>query len=73
MFKTLKEAFKIKEVRKKILITLLLLLIYRIGCWLPTPGLAISTFQSSVTSGGDFLSVNNIFLLSVGFLCILYV
>ena len=57
MFKTLKEAFKIKEVRKKILITLLLLLIYRIGCWLPTPGLAISTFQSSVTSGGDFLSV----------------
>ena len=39
MFKTLKEAFKIKEVRKKILITLLLLLIYRIGCWLPTPGI----------------------------------
>ena len=57
MFKTLKEAFKIKEVRKKILLTLLLLLIYRIGCWLPTPGIALSTFQSSVTSGGDFLSI----------------
>ena len=57
MFKTLKEAFKIKEVRNKILITLLLLLIYRIGCWLPTPGIALSTFQSSVNNGGDFLSI----------------
>ena len=57
MFKTLKEAFKIKDVRKKILLTLLLLLIYRIGCWLPTPGIALSTFQSSVSSGGDFLSI----------------
>jgi len=57
MFKTLKEAFKIKEVRNKILLTLLLLLIYRIGCWLPTPGIALSTFQNSVTEGGDFLSI----------------
>ena len=57
MFKNLKEAFKIKEVRTKILITLLLLLVYRIGCWLPTPGIALSTFQSSVSNGGDFLSI----------------
>lgn len=57
MFKTLKEAFKIKEVRRSILITLLLLLIYRIGCWLPTPGIALSNFTSSVTEGGDFLSI----------------
>lgn len=57
MFKTLKEAFKIKEVRKKILLTLLLLLVYRLGCWLPTPGIALSTFKSSVNNGGDFLSI----------------
>ena len=57
MFKTLKEAFKIKDVRKKILLTLLLLLIYRIGCWLPTPGIELAIFQSSVTDGGDFLSI----------------
>ncbi|MBQ9792627.1 MAG: preprotein translocase subunit SecY, partial [Clostridia bacterium] len=57
MFKTLKEAFKIKEVRRSIIITLLLLLIYRIGCWLPTPGIALSNFTSSVTEGGDFLSI----------------
>ena len=57
MFKTLKEAFKIKEVRKKILLTLLLLFFYRLGCWLPTPGVALSAFKSSVTNGGDFLSI----------------
>ncbi len=57
MFKTLKEAFKIKDVRKKILITLLLLLIYRIGCWLPTPGIALNTYSTAVSEGGDFLSV----------------
>lgn len=57
MFKTLKEAFKIKEVRNKILITLLLLLIYRLGCWLPTPGIKLGTYQNAVSQGGDFLSI----------------
>lgn len=57
MFKTLKEAFKIKDVRRKILLTLLLLLVYRIGCWLPVPGIAIGTYGTAVKEGGDFLSV----------------
>lgn len=57
MFKTLKEAFKIKDVRKKILLTLLLLFFYRLGCWLPTPGIALSAFKGSVEGGGDFLSI----------------
>ncbi len=56
MFKTLKEAFKIKEVRNKILLTLLLLLIYRVGCWLPIPGIAISNFTAEAGSS-DFLSI----------------
>ena len=55
MFKTFKEAFKIKDVRKKILLTLLLLLIYRIGCWLPTPGILTSVFASNTSEG--FLSI----------------
>lgn len=57
MFKNLKEAFKIKEVRNKILLTLLLLLLYRIGCWLPTPGINVAVYQDAVASGGDFLSI----------------
>lgn len=39
MFRTLANAFKNKEVRTKLLLTLLLLFIYRLGCWIPTPGL----------------------------------
>ena len=50
MFKTIIDAFKIKEVRRKILITLLLLLIYRIGCWLPIPGISPDVFQSEVSA-----------------------
>ncbi len=51
MFKTIVEAFKIKEVRKKILITLLLLLIYRIGCWLPIPGVDPTVYSSQAQDG----------------------
>ncbi len=39
MFQTFKNAFKTPEILKKILITLALLLVYRIGCFVPTPGL----------------------------------
>ena len=58
MFKTIKEAFKIKEVRIKIWITLALLLVYRIGCWIPVPGIDVSVFRSAVTSdNGGFFSL----------------
>ena len=39
MFQTFKNAFKTPEICKKILITLALLLVYRIGCFVPIPGL----------------------------------
>lgn len=38
MFKVLGNAWKIPELRKKILYTLLILLIYRVGCYIPIPG-----------------------------------
>ncbi len=53
MFETLKNAFKNKDVRKKILITLALLFIYRLGCWVPIPGIDAVTYQSN--SGADGL------------------
>ncbi len=56
MFKTLADAFKIKEVRNKILLTLLLLFIYRLGCWLPIIGLKPEVFRSNVESN-TFLSL----------------
>lgn len=45
MFKTLGNALKNKEIRKSIIITLLLLLVYRLGCYLPTPGLNRSLYE----------------------------
>ena len=38
MWQTIVNAFKIKEVRRKILITLALLFVYRLGCYIPVPG-----------------------------------
>ena len=38
MFKTLVNAFKVPEIRKKIMMTLVLIVIYRVGCFIPIPG-----------------------------------
>ncbi len=53
MFETLKNAFKVKEIRKKIFITLLILLVYRIGCYIPVPGISASTFSDYITEGSN--------------------
>ena len=62
MFRTLANAFKNKEVRAKLLFTLLLLFIYRVGCWIPTPGLDAAALNGeNVTSFGEtsFLGLLN--------------
>ncbi len=51
MIRTLKEAFKIKELRRAILWTLALLFIYRVGCWIPCPGLNLAEFAEISSSG----------------------
>ena len=56
MIETLKNAFRNKDIRKKIIFTLLLLLLFRVGCYIPIPGLTRDTFSSAVT-GNDFLSL----------------
>ncbi len=76
MFETLKNAFKVKELRKKIFITLALILVYRIGCFIPVPGidsdvlsdnLAGNTFfgiMSAITGGS--LSQGTLFAMGIG-------
>ena len=44
MLQTLINSFKNKDIRKKILFTGLLLLIYRIGCYIPIPGISTSVY-----------------------------
>lgn len=55
MLNTIKNAFKDKNVRRKILLTLLILFIYRIGCFVPIPGLSIKAVRDTVTASNAFL------------------
>lgn len=50
MFKTLVGAFKNKDIRKKIIYTLLILVVVRVGSLLPIPGVDTNYF-SSLLSG----------------------
>ena len=56
MLQTLINAFKVKEIRNKIFMMLLLLLVFRLGCFIPVPGLDGSTFGEAV-NGNDFLTL----------------
>lgn len=56
MFETIKNAFGTKEIRVKIWATLLLLLVYRIGCFVPVPGISVIDIRKLVEAG-SFLSV----------------
>ena len=50
MFKTLASAFKNKDIRKGLLITLLLLLVYRLGCFLPIPGIDTDVYGYKINN-----------------------
>ena len=71
MIKTLRDALKIKEIREKLLYTLLMIIIVRIGCQLPVPGVDRGYFASwfsqqtgdafnflDAFTGGSFLSMS---------------
>ena len=50
MFQTLKNAWKIADLRKKILYTIFMLLIYRVLCYIPTPGVDTTVIQNALES-----------------------
>ncbi len=56
MIETLKNAFRNPEIRKKLLMTLLILLVFRLGCYIPVPGLVRDSFSNAIT-GNDFLAL----------------
>ena len=77
MFKTLVNAFKIEQLRKKIFYTFWIVLVVRLGSQLPIPGIDVSQVQAFLESvvgdsfsfidsftGGSFLSMS-VFALSV--------
>ena len=50
MFKTIKNALKTPEVRKKLLHTLLLIVIFRLGCYITVPGVDTITLADQMNS-----------------------
>ena len=73
MWQTLVNAFKIKEVRRKILITIALLFVYRLGCFIPVPGVNLFSGLENYTylqimSGvsGGALQYGTFFAMGIG-------
>ena len=56
MFKTLKNAIKTPDVRKKILYTLLLIVIFRLGCFITVPGVNLVVLDEVMTQATNGLS-----------------
>ena len=50
MLETLKNAWKVAEIRKKILYTLFMLLVFRLLCFIPTPGVTDSLLENIRTT-----------------------
>ena len=73
MFETIRNAFKIKDVRNKILWTILFVVIYRLGCYITVPGLQAIEIEDGTTSimgllnsiTGSALSQGTIFSLGI--------
>lgn len=60
MFTTFRNAWKVPELRNKILYTLLIIFIFRLGCHIPVPFLDASVMASSISESGSFLSYMDI-------------
>ncbi|MBF0123376.1 MAG: preprotein translocase subunit SecY [Candidatus Omnitrophica bacterium] len=66
-FKALATCFKIEDLRKKILFTLGIVAVYRLGCFIPTPGINAKALAelfnrlTESTGGGNVFSIMNMF------------
>lgn len=53
MFKTILNAFKTPDVRKRILYTLVLIVIFRLGCYITVPGVNMVSLNEAMSSQGS--------------------
>ena len=60
MFKTIKNALKTPDVRKKILYTLLLILIFRVGCYITVPGVNLFTLKDAMSNSSGIAGLIDI-------------
>ena len=66
MLSALANSFKIPDLKRRIIITLILIAIYRVGCYVPTPGIngaALAEFFNRIakTQGGTLFGIINMF------------
>ena len=61
MFKTLKNAWSIPDLRKKMLYTLLMIFVFRLGSHIPVPGLESSALKGLVEEGGSLFGLMDAF------------
>ena len=60
MFKTLRNAWKIADLRKKMIYTLIIIVIFRLGVAMPVPFLDPSALGSMVNETGSMLGYINL-------------
>ena len=77
MFKTFQNALKVKEIRQRLLFTFLMMIVIRLGCQLPVPGVDREYFSNwfaqqtgdsfnfiDAFTGGSFLNMS-VFALNI--------
>lgn len=61
MLRTIASAWKIGDIRKKIIFTLMMLLIYKVGACIPVPGIDRSVLQDFFRDGAGLFDLFNMF------------
>ncbi len=61
MFQTIRNAWKIPDLRKKILFTLFMIAVFRLGSYIPVPGLDRGALQSMIGEGNNLFGMLDLF------------
>ena len=61
MLSSIIDAFKVRELRNKILFTLAILALYRLGAYIPVPGVPFKAFADSFQDSGVAMNMLDLF------------
>jgi len=61
LFKTVSNVWKVADLRSRILFTLMILIVYRIGSFIPVPGVDKEVFKNVDSTGADLFGLLNTF------------
>ncbi len=61
MFTTFRNAWKVEELRKKLIYTMLVLVVFRLACCMPVPFISSAALTSLLGEGGSLLDIMDMF------------